>query len=235
MRCFTNAMSRMMAVALMAGSVAQAEKRDPDTITEQDKQTYQDFVAGMKNGMELRKNQARQVTAINNLRQIGLALFEFETEYGNYPSEATAVTVKENTGTDAVLNAATANDCFYQLCAAGIVQVDHVFTFEGRNLDNEANPVKLGHLEKCEFSLLMVKSAAGNPSKPLVVAPLVKGKEIFDPVALGGKAVVLHLDCSVRSYPIDKDGRVMINGMDLFDPKQPFWNGEVPEIRWPKD
>ncbi len=235
MRSFSKAVGGVVAVALVACSVAKAEKWDPDTITEKDKQTYQDLAAGVKKGIEARKNKARQVTAINNLRQIGLALFEFETEYGEYPSEETAKAVKESTGTDAVLKGATANDCFYQMCEAGIVQESYLFTFADRNMKNEPNPAALGQLGKCDFSLLLVKNAAGNPSKPLVVAPLVKGKQIFDSVALGGRAVVLHLDNSVRSYPIEKDGRVMINGMDLFDPQQPFWNGEVPEIRWTKD
>lgn len=223
------------ALCLMADLAVGAEKWDPDTITEKDKQTYRDFVAGMKRAAEVRNNKARLVTAINNLRQIGLALFEFETEYGEYPSEETAEAVKEATGTEAKLKAVTANDCFYQISVAGIVQVGRIFRFDAGNRENDPNPAKVGKLEKCDFSLLAVRSAAGNPAKPLVVAPLVKGKKVFDPVALGGRAVVLCLDNSVRSFPIDKDGRVMINGKDLFDPAQPFWNGEVPEIRWPED
>ena len=234
MKRFLKAMGGALVLVLVAGSVARAEKPDPNTVTEQDKQTYQNFAAGVKQRIEAQKNKARQIQAMNNLRQIGLAMFEFETEYGEFPNEATAVTVKENTGTKADLKAATANDCFYQLCAAGIVKVGYLFTFEDRNPKNDADPKALGHLEKCDFSVLMVKTASGNPSRPMVVAPLVKGKQVFDPVALGGKAVVLRADNSVQSFPIEKDGRVMINGKDLFDPEQPFWNGDVPEIRWPK-
>ena len=225
----------VVAVVLMGGSAARAEKRDPDTITEQDKQTYQEFVGGMRKAIEVRRNKARLVTAINHLRQIGIALFEFDTEYGGLPDEKTAVTVKEATESDADLKAATANDCFYQIFVAGIVDDSSYFTFEKRDPDKRPDVRKTGHLEKCEFSILAIENFAGNPSMPLVVAPLVKGKETFDPVALGGRAVVLCLDNSVRSFPIEKDGRVLMNGMDLFDPRQPFWNGEVPEIRWPED
>ena len=78
-------------------------------------------------------------------------------------------------------------------------------------------------------------NGAGNPSRLLVVAPLVKGKTTFDPAVLGGKAVVLRVDNSVQSFPIGKDGRVMIDGLDLFDPAQPFWDGKVPPVLWPKD
>ena len=90
-------------------------------------------------------------------------------------------------------------------------------------------------LEKCAFSYFSGMNAAGNPGRPLVVAPLVKGKTTFDPAVLGGKAVVLRVDNSVQSFPIGKDGRVMIDGLDLFDPAQPFWDGKVPPVLWPKD
>ena len=39
----------------------------------------------------------------------------------------------------------------------------------------------------------------------------------------------------VQSFPIGKDGKVMIDGLDLFDPAQPFWDGKVPPILWPRD
>lgn len=235
MRIIPKAIAGTLAVTLLAGIVARAEKPDKDTITEKDKKVYQNLVAGLKNELELRKNKALQVTAVNNLRQIGLALFEFETEYGEVPNDKTAEMVSKATATKANLKSTTANDCFYQIIEAGIVERSSIFTFADPNPKEKADAKKMGHLEKCDYSLLDVKSFAGNPSKPLVVAPLVKGKETFDRVALGGRAVVLRLDNSVGSYPIDAEGRVMVNGKDLFDPEQPFWQGDVPQIRWPND
>ena len=67
------------------------------------------------------------------------------------------------------------------------------------------------------------------------MAPLVPGqmkfdynhcKEFFD-----GMALVLFIDNSVKSLPVDKAGRVLIDGKDLFDPSQPFWGGEAPEVK----
>jgi hypothetical protein len=71
-----------------------------------------------------------------------------------------------------------------------------------------------------------------------VVFPLISGKRLFDyklaKKYYDCKAVVLFIDNSVRSYPVDKSGHVYINGKDLFDPSQPFWNGKVPDVKWPE-
>ena len=49
----------------------------------------------------------------------------------------------------------------------------------------------------------------------------------------GGKAVMLNVNYGMRSLPIDKDGHVIINGMNLMDPANPIWEGNPPVIAWP--
>jgi hypothetical protein len=181
------------------------------------------------------KVKARQVQAVTNARQIGLALFEFESQYGAFPNEKTAVEVKKATGTTAEVKAATANDCFFQMIAAKIVETDSIFSIgDAAAPEKQANPKPLEKVDKCFFAYLSGMIAAGNPSRPVLVAPLVKGKTIFDPQVLGGKAVILRVDNSVTSLPIQPDGRVLIDGKDIFDPEQPFWGGKVPPIKWPE-
>jgi hypothetical protein len=172
----------------------------------------------------------RQRTAVNHARQIGLGLFEFEMSFGAYPNEETATAVKEATGSTVPLGADTANDCFYQLMAADIVMAPEIFTWDEPGQDKGA----VG-LEKCAFSYLSGMSTAGDPRRPLLVAPLVPGTRFFDRKALGGKAVILRVDNSVSTFLIEPDGTVNLDGMDLFDPAQPFWAGTVPPIKWPKD
>ena len=212
-----------------------AQEDDATRITEEDKKVFKDFMEGAGDVIKAKRQKALQAMAISNLRQIGLALFEFESEYGTFPDEKTAVAVKQATETKADLKAATANDCFFQLIAAGMVGTDRLFSFEVPAGKQNEKPEKLMNLDKCAFSYLSGMNAAGNPSRPLVVVPLVKGKTTFDPAILGGRAIVLRVDNSVQSFPIEKDGRVLIEGLDLFDPAQPFWEGKVPPIRWPKD
>lgn len=71
------------------------------------------------------------------------------------------------------------------------------------------------------------------PNRPLAFYPMVHGKTTFDPEPLGGKAVVLFIDNSVKSFPIGKDGTVMIDGKDMFDPAQGYWGGKALNIKWP--
>lgn len=222
-------------ITLLAYPQLVAQNQDAEKITEENKKAFKDFKEGAEKIRNAQRQKAFQAFAISNLRQIGLALFEFETEYGSFPDEKTAAAVKEATGTKADLKAATANDCFYQLIAAHIIETDRLFLLEPPVAKEGADPKPLTGLEKCAFSYFSGMNAGGNPGRPLVVAPLVKGKTTFDPAILGGRAVVLRADLSVQSFPIAKDGRVMIDGLDLFDPAQPFWDGKVPPILWPKD
>ncbi len=235
MRTVSKALGGILTITLMTNSVVHSEEPDREKITEKDQKTSQEFVETVDKKGETQEKRVLQTVAVMNLRQIGMALFEFETEYGSFPNAKTAVEVKNATGSTADLKAATANDCFYQMMTARIVQNERLFTFEDAR-NHEQVPAKLpDHLEKCVFSYFIGMDASGHPGRPLVVAPLVKGKRVFDPEALGGRAVVLRVDNSVQSFPIGEDGTVKIDGLDIFDPKQPFWNGKVPEIRWPKE
>lgn len=180
------------------------------------------------------KMRELHVRMVDHARMIGIAMFEFETQYGSFPSEETATAVKKRTGTKADLKAATANDCFFQLIASGMMPNDERFSQEEPELGQENQPKPMIQLEKCAFSFLSGMSSAGNPRRPLVVFPMVPGTGLFDRKVLGGKAVILRADNSVTSVPIAQDGTAIENGMDIFDPAQPFWNGKVPPIRWPE-
>lgn len=215
------------AVGLLVSPQALAQKPENQQITEADKQV-------LKNFMGAQKAKVQQATAVMHLRQIGLALFEFDADYGSFPNEKTAALVKEATDSKANLKTTTSNDFFYQLIAAKIIDTDGIFTLDSPKKGEEA-PKPLESIKKCAFSYLTGINASGNPSRPLVLAPLISGKKTFDSALLGGKAAVLFVDCSAKLFPIEKDGRVMIDGMDIFDPAQPFWKGEVPAIAWPAE
>lgn len=49
-----------------------------------------------------------------------------------------------------------------------------------------------------------------------------------------GNAVVLRADTTVTLLPVNESGHVHLNGKDLFDPTQPFWNGKAPDVKWPE-
>jgi prepilin-type N-terminal cleavage/methylation domain-containing protein len=184
-------------------------------------------LAGLTAPMVIRqRKKADQTEAVNNARQIGLALFEFETEYGSFPDDTTAQAVADATDTTKITGN-NSNDRFRQLIRAGIAQSepmfyaktsytkkpDGVFNTDATALD--AGEVGFGMMVKSDDSAL---SAAGNPSRPVVMAPFTDklASEEFDFDIYDGKAVVLKLDNSVTSLPIIKTTKqVKINGKTL--------------------
>ena len=182
-------------------------------------------LAGLTAPMVIRqRKKADQTEAVNNARQIGLALFEFETEYGTFPDDATAIAVKDATDTTQV-SGATSNDRFRQLIRAGIAQSETMFyaktAFTKKPdgiLDTDTKALEAG---ECGFGILMDTtkglSASGNPSRPIAGAPFKIAMDgTFDSDFYDGKAVILKLDNSVTSLPIVKtSGNVKINGKTM--------------------
>ncbi len=178
--------------------------------------------------------KAKQTSVVNKLRQLGLALFEFERDYDSFPNAETAKMVKENIGKEILLKTDTADDCFRQLVDTGFMNDDKILTMESPAADEpkQGEPA-VDPRKKVAFAYSYGMSASGNPDRPLAFYPLLDGKTTFDPTPLCGKAVILFVDQNVRSFPIEKDGRVLIRGKDMFDPEQPYWGGKKPAIKWP--
>lgn len=188
------------------------------------------------------KPKGPRAQAISNAKQVGLALFTFQDDYGSYPYAATVTTVKENyPDTTAKLGNTTSNDFFRQLIASGTIDQEMPFfaqTLTSRKPDNVMTRTKL--MEKGEVGFSYVASHATSYGKvfPIILTPLVKGKLLFDYQSartfFDGSVVVLSTDNSVAVHTVDKDGHVWINGKDFFDPTQPYWHGIAPKVAWPE-
>lgn len=177
-----------------------------------------------------------QTEGVNNARQIGLALDEFKTEYGKFPDATTIAEVRRKTGTLLPLGTKSSNDFFRPLMASGIAQSEAMFYTKGQGTHKPdgrmdgSNALAKG---ECGYTYFMGALIGDNPSRPLVVAPMIPGTDRFDPKPFKGKAVVLKLDNSVASLPIDKDGHVILYGRNMMDPHHPIWDGHAPVIVWP--
>jgi prepilin-type N-terminal cleavage/methylation domain-containing protein len=176
-------------------------------------------LAGLTAPMVIRqRKKADQTEAVNNARQIGFALFEFETAYGSFPDATTAPTVTENTGTTLTFGGTTANDYFRQLIAAEVTQSESMFyaktafTKKPDNVFNttadalENGEVGFGYLLNTNTAF----STAGNPARPIVAAPLLYPFQSgqFDLDLYDSKAVVLRIDNSVTSIPILRQSKL---------------------------
>lgn len=179
------------------------------------------------------RDKGIQAKAVQQAKQIGFALFSFDNDFGSYPGEKTVKEVQKQAEDGVTVAAKTANDCFFQLIVGGYL--DDAALFGMGKKQKRIPTAGLKKLEKCFFSYISDMSTSDNSARPLIVAPLVNGKKVFDPKPLGGKAVVMLIDMSVHVKEIGEDGRVMMDGKDLFDPEQRFWGGKEPTIKWPEN
>lgn len=180
-----------------------------------------------------------QTEAVSNIRQLGLALFEFEAEYGSFPDPSTIARVRGKTDLMLSMGTTTSNDYFRQLLEAGIASSETMFhtRLPGKPMkpDNIFSPGEALKKGECSFTYLLGARASDNPGRPLVVAPMIPGTDRFDPKAFEGKAIILTKDNRAMSLSIDKHGHAILQGgRNLMDPSNPIWDGHPPTIAWPE-
>ena len=196
-------------------------------------------LAGLIAPMAVRsRKKSEQVEATNNLRQIGLALFEFENEYGAYPSDNTRDLVdKKHPGHGLNLSGKSSNALFRQLFAAKFTQSEAMFYAEVKGTREPDGLISPGEaLKKGEvaFGYIAGLSNKGHPARPIAFCPIIPGTDRFDPKPFDGQAVVLRMDNSVVSAKIDKHGHALMGGMNMLSPANPIWGGEKIDIRYPE-
>jgi len=174
-------------------------------------------LAGLTAPMVIRqRKKADQTEAVNNAKQIGLAMFEFENAYGSFP-DGNATISQITAGNFTISSPSTSNDYFRQLMAAEISQSEAMFYAKAgysKKPDNvylpsgtalAAGEVGFGYIMNGTAAF----STAGNPSRPIVVAPLAFTTSVatdgkFDVDMYDAKAVVLRIDNSVQSLNVTR-------------------------------
>ena len=182
-----------------------------------------------------------RVQAINNAKQVGLAMLEFEQEFGSFPNEKTAAEVKRRTGTALDLSGSSSNAMFRQLIAFGIQSED---IFYARHAEGSRRPDKVftpgRALETGEvgFSYVAGLGTSMHRGIPLIMTPMKSGTQEFWPEVYKNKAVILRLDNSVVAPLIRKaDQKVSAAaGKALFDQGlTTVWPaGHVIDVRHPE-
>lgn len=205
-------------------------------------------IAGLTTPMMLRCSKATDRTqAINNAKQVGLALLEFDQEFGSFPDESTAALVHaaSELSPKLDLSGSSSNAMFRQLIAFGIQSEDIFYCLhpEGiRKPDRDLSPGKALQAGEVGFSYLLLgegvaQNTSANPGRAVLVAPMKIGTEEFWPKPFQDKAVILRLDNSVEAPVIrKKDGKVTVgNGKTLFDNgPETVWGDEVVNVRHPE-
>lgn len=173
----------------------------------------------------------------SNLRQLGLALLEFEIEYGKFPDASTIDEVKKNSGTSLTLNDSSSNDLFRQLLSGKIVQSERMFRVYGRtsklpdeHFDNDTNALAAG---ECGVAYVVGPPSVQGSPRPIAFGPVKPGTRSIDSELMKGVVMVLFTDLTVQWFHLDAKGVISIPA-NPFDPSRPVWNGKPLEIKWPK-
>lgn len=194
------------------------------------------ILAGLTAPLIIRsKKKAVQTEAISNARQIGLALFEFEAEYGSYPNELTSAAVAKTTESEPVTGT-SANAYFRQLVRSGISQSEIIFysaAAGSRKPDNVIDGSSALEPGECGFGYISNLKPTAEAPQPIAMTPFIPGTDRFDAKPFAGKAVILWTDNSVHSMSINS-GEVMLDGQNLLDPAHPVWNGIPPVLALPE-
>ncbi|MGB1131277.1 MAG: hypothetical protein ACPG4K_14590 [Haloferula sp.] len=175
------------------------------------------------------KKAADRTSAISSTKGLGLAMLEFDQEYGCFPLEDTVEKVQRRTETELDLSGHSSNALFRQLIAFG-VQSEEIFwcrhpELTGGKPDNDIAPGKALVAGEVGFSYLAGFRADMNPGLPVLLAPMKIGTETFHSDVFDGKAVILRLDNSAEAVQIRADDGTISLGGDhrLFDPDYELW------------
>lgn len=170
------------------------------------------------------KKKGDRTEATQNAKSVGMAMFNFEQDYGSYPSEATGTEVAEsNPDSGMTFGTTTSNDFFRQLLAAGYLDSEKPFFAKGaytKKPDNVMSQGKALAAGEVGFAYVMATtteplSSSGNSGRPLLVASVNNGLTdgTFDPDVYDRKAVVYRLDSSASIESIrPSDKKVIIGG-----------------------
>ena len=158
-------------------------------------------------------------TAISNSRQIGLAMFAFETEYGSFPDSETQTDVEEDFSSSAITaNTNNSNGYFRQLFIAEMTDSEDIFfakTALSKKPDGVFNGDNCLEARENAFGYIMNQNdgltTGGSASRVLVISPLTS-TGTFDPDAFSRKASALRIDQSVQVLNINNTNEALLGG-----------------------
>ncbi|MEI6177594.1 MAG: prepilin-type N-terminal cleavage/methylation domain-containing protein [Verrucomicrobiota bacterium] len=175
------------------------------------------------------KKKGDRSQAINNAKEIGTALFGFDQDFGSFPSDATAVSVKEsNPDSTLTLGKTNSNDYFRQLLVSGL-QSEKPFYAKAaytKKPDNVMTGDKALAAGEVGFAYIMKTDSealpsSGNTGRPILVTSVFEAKTdgTFDPDVYDRMAVVQRIDNSASAEQVrtsDKKANVG-GGKTLFE------------------
>lgn len=164
--------------------------------------------------LSINSRSAHKAKAINNLKQIGIALGEFESNYNRFPlTELPPEFLAENPDFQP-LDRTDSNYLLGHLIRTNCVDTETIFSFghsKAQNPDDDfSTDQKILEAGECQFSYI---SAAGDVTltwnrisneTPLAFAAVVPQTAEFDPTAFRNESIYLRRDSSVTATKLSK-------------------------------
>ncbi|MDP4898770.1 MAG: type II secretion system GspH family protein [Akkermansiaceae bacterium] len=158
-------------------------------------------------------------TAVSNARQIGLAMFSFQNEYGTFPDADTQTDVEDDfPDGDITLDATSSNGYFRQLFRGEFTDSEEIFfakTAVSKKPDGVITGTNCLETKENAFGYIMNQdeglTTGGNSARTIAATPLTEAG-LFDQDAFDKKAVSLRIDQSVQILNINADGEALLKG-----------------------
>jgi len=168
------------------------------------------------------RKAANRTQAINNAKQVGLALLEFDQEFGSFPSYETVPEVRKASKVKYDLSGSSSNAMFRQLIAFGIQSEDIFYCLHHESIrkpDRNLSPGKALEAGEVGFSYISGQKSSDNPARVVLAAPIRIGATTAWTDTFKGKAVLLRIDNSVEAPAIrQRDHKIPIgNGKTLLE------------------
>lgn len=155
-----------------------------------------------------KKSPATEAT--NNAKQIFYLLVEFDGDFGEFPSDATAM---DNW---AEFKGEYSNDYFGQFFIGKYTQSEEIFFTSGEGSNKPDNKVtsKKEILAEGECGFAYIKGLATHDlkGKPIVMAPMYGDGFKFNPHPFDNKCVVLRIDGAVKQLRLNNEHHAILEG-----------------------
>ena len=175
------------------------------------------------------KKKGDLTEAISNSKSIGLAMFNFDQDYGGYPSDSTVDSVsKQSADTSLAFPGGNSNSYFRQLIAGGYADNEKTFYAKApytKKPDGDLKGAAALAAGEVGFAYIMQSGGvalpdSGNSGRPLIVAAVYNGlaDQTFDVDVYARQAVVYRMDNSATAEQIQPSTKnVMLkSGQTLF-------------------
>lgn len=155
------------------------------------------------------QKKAAMTTAINNAKQVGMLMMEFDQDFGSFPS---AALLQDNPDLSPGKNGNTSNALLGQFIAGGYTQSEEIFYAKGgsstnKKPDNVITSGKILEKGECGFAYILngtdALSTTNNTGCTILAAPM-DGPTTFKRDPYDGKAIALRIDGSVQTLRLKK-------------------------------